>query len=145
MISDFVDLLRAFSENRVRFLIVGAYALAFHGRPRATGDLDVWVDPTPENAKRVMAALRDFGVPIVDVVEADFAKPGAVLQIGLPPCRVDVLTELSGIGFPEAWESRAEGSLGPCKVCYRGQKSFIENKRATGRTKDLADAELLEE
>lgn len=99
---DFVDLLRAFSEADVRFLIVGAYALAIHGRPRATGDLAIWIDATPENARRVWQALAVFGAPLAEISEADFAAPGVVYQIGLPPGRIDILTELTGVRFAEA-------------------------------------------
>src|SRR5580765_1346738 len=97
MNQDFADLLHAFIAADVRFLIVGAYALALHGRPRATGDLDVWVDPTPENAPRVLRALGEFGAPLADITEAEFVRPGVVYQIGIPPGRIDVLTDLTGI------------------------------------------------
>lgn len=100
---DFVDLLRAFAARDVRFLLVGAYALALHGRPRATGDLDVWVDATPENAARVMAALTEFGAPMDQIAESDFARPGIVYQIGVAPGRIDILTQLTGLAFADAW------------------------------------------
>src|SRR5947207_13867770 len=109
MMADFVELLQAFTANKVRFLIVGAYALALHGLPRFTRDLDVWVDPTPENATRVMAALRQFGAPMSGLAETDFAGPGTVFQMGVEPCRIDVLTQITGVGFEEAWESRTSG------------------------------------
>src|SRR5688572_13568256 len=96
---DFVDLLRAFIAAEVRFLIVGAYALAIHGRPRATGDLDVWVEATADNASRVMRALREFGAPLQDLDESDFVSPGVTYQIGIPPGRIDILTELTGVTF----------------------------------------------
>ncbi len=144
MTADFVDLLQAFAANDVRFLIIGAYALAYHGRPRTTGDLDVWVEPEPENAKKVMAALREFGAPMRDLAEEDFARPGMVFQVGLVPCRVDVLTQITGVTFPEAWQTRTEGALGPCKVFYLGKEALIRNKLAAGRHKDLADVEALE-
>jgi len=115
---DFVDLLRAFGAADVRFLIVGAYALAHHGRPRATGDLDVWIDPSPENAPRVMAALQAFGAPLQGVTEADFAQPSVVFQIGVAPGRIDILTELSGITFGEAWPERESGAFGSLTVDY---------------------------
>lgn len=144
MNQDFLDLLRALSAHDVRFLIVGAYALAIHGRPRATGDLDVWVDATPDNAPRVMAALSDFGAPLRDVSASDFSAPGIVLQMGLPPYRIDVLTELSGLTFAEAWPTRMRGAFGPdLEVDYIGRDAFIRNKRATGRAKDLGDIEGL--
>src|SRR5262245_53357827 len=103
---DFVDLLRAFVDADVRFLIVGAYALALHGRPRATGDLDVWIDASPENAPRIMRALAAFGAPLQGVSETDFSREGVTYQIGVPPGRIDILTELTGITFVEAWGDR---------------------------------------
>jgi hypothetical protein len=140
---DFVDLLRAFAAADVRFLIVGAYALAHHGRPRATGDLDVWVDPTPENAVRVMSALAAFGAPLAGVTEEDFSRPGIVLQIGVPPGRIDILTELTALTFEEAWPGRDEGRFGDLTVGFLGREAFVRNKRATGRAKDLGDLEGL--
>jgi len=141
---DFVDLLRAFIDADVRYLVVGAYALAHYGRPRATGDLDVWVDPTPANARHVMCALAAFGAPVGDVQEDDFARPGVVFQIGVPPGRIDVLTELTGISFEAAWPTRERGGFGEVAVDFIGRDALIQNKRATGRTKDLADIEALE-
>ncbi len=145
MNQDFLDLLRAFIDGNVRFLIVGAYALAVHGRPRATGDLDVWVDATPENAMRVMAALERFGAPTAQVSVEDFSRPGIVFQMGLPPLRIDVLTELSGLTFTEAWSSRMQAAFGPVMADVIGREAFIKNKRATGRAKDLGDIESLGE
>lgn len=140
---DFVDLLRAFIAAEVRFVVVGAYALAHHGRPRATGDLDVWVEANPENAARVMRALAAFGAPLTEVTAADFARPGVVLQIGVPPGRIDVLTELTGLEFAEAWGAREPGRFGDLTVDFLGRDDFIRNKRATGRLKDLGDIEGL--
>jgi hypothetical protein len=140
---DFVDLLRAFIAADVRFLIVGAYALAHHGRPRATGDLDVWVDATPDNAPRVIRALSAFGAPITDISERDFSSPGVVFQIGVPPGRIDILTELTGVTFNDAWASRDAGTFGELTVDFLGREAFVRNKRATGRTKDLGDIEGL--
>jgi hypothetical protein len=140
---DFVDLLRAFADGEVRFLVVGAYALAHHGRARATGDLDVWVDATPSNAPRLMGALAAFGAPLSDVTEADFASPGVVFQIGVPPGRIDILTELTGLTFEEAWPGREAGQFGELTVDFLGREAFIRNKRATGRTRDLGDIEGL--
>lgn len=140
---DFVDLLRAFSEADVRFLVVGAYALAHHGRPRATGDLDVWVDATSENASRVMQALAVFGAPLDQVAQDDFASPGVVFQIGVPPGRIDILTDLTGIYFEDAWAARERGTFGDLAVDFIGRDAFIRNKRETGRAKDLGDIEGL--
>lgn len=143
MNQDFLDLLRAFIDREVRFLIVGAYALGVHGRPRATGDLDVWADPTPDNAARIMEALEAFGAPLQQVTAADFSRPGVVFQMGLPPLRIDVLTELSGLTFADAWPGRVQAAFGPLTVDVIGRDAFIKNKRATGRTKDLGDIETL--
>jgi hypothetical protein len=139
MNQDFVDLLRAFLAADVRFLVVGAYALAAYGRPRATGDLDVWIEPTPENAERLLRALADFGAPLGDVTLSDFSKPGIVFQIGLPPRRIDILTELTGLTFAEAWPTHERYPFGPITADFLGRQAFIKNKRATGRPKDLLD------
>jgi hypothetical protein len=144
MNQDFIDLLRAFADADVRFLVVGAYALALHGRPRATGDLDVWVEATPENAARVMRALAAFGAPLTDIAEADFAREAVTYQIGLPPGRIDILTDLTGITFGEAWADRVRHPFGNVEVDFIGRASFIRNKRATGRPKDLGDIEGME-
>ena len=145
MNQDFIDLLRAFAAHEVRFLVVGAYALGVHGRPRATGDLDVWVEATPDNAAKVMLALADFGAPLADVRTGDFARPGIVFQMGLPPSRIDVLTEITGVAFAEAWPGRVRAPFGPIEVDIIGREAFIANKRATGRKKDLGDVESLDE
>jgi hypothetical protein len=140
---DFLELLQAFAAAEVRYLIVGAYALAHHGRPRATGDLDIWIDPTPVNAPRVMRALAAFGAPLADITEGDFSRPGVVFQIGVPPGRIDLMTELTGLTFDEGWATRSAGEFGDLRVDFLGRDAFIRNKRATGRTKDLADLEAL--
>lgn len=145
MHQDFLDLLRAFIDHSVRFMIVGAYALGVHGRPRATGDLDVWVDPTPDNAESIIRALDQFGAPTGEITAADFSQPGIVFQMGLPPLRIDVLTELSGLTFPEAWSSRTQAPFGPLTVDVIGREAFVKNKRATGRARDLGDIEALGE
>lgn len=144
--SDFLDLLEAFSEAHVEFLVVGAHALAVHGIPRATGDLDVWVRPSAENAERVMAALAVFGAPIAQhgVTVTDFARAGTVYQLGLPPRRIDVLTQISGVEFDEAWASRVNVSLRGHTISFLGRDALLKNKRAAARPKDLVDAESLE-
>ena len=143
MNQDFVDLLRSFIARDVRFLVVGAYALAVHGTPRATGDLDVWVDATPENAPRVLRALAEFGAPMQGLTDTDFARPGIVYQMGFPPGRIDVLTNLTGLTFAEAWPDRTEQPLEGMNVPVIGREAFIRNKKATGRPRDLGDLEDL--
>ena len=142
---DFRDIIAALDEAGARFLIVGAHAMAVHGVPRATGDLDVLVQPTPENASRVLRALRDFGAPVDQhrVTEADLERPGTVYQIGLPPRRIDLLTELSGVSFDDAWQGRVIVELEGRAVAFLGRDALVRNKRAAARDKDLADLELL--
>ena len=142
---DFRDLLSELCAAEARFLIVGGYAVAFHGRPRATKDLDVWVDATKDNAPRVMSALRAFGAPLHGLVERDLEAPGVGLQIGVPPVRIDVLTEVSGLRFEEAWPNRVEISIEPDLCCpFLGLDDLLRNKRAAGRPQDLADVAALD-
>jgi hypothetical protein len=141
---DFRDLLRAFDDREVRYLVVGAYALAALGLPRGTGDLDVWVEPTSSNAERVFAALEAFGAPLHDLTTADLTTPGVVFQIGVPPVRIDVLTHIDGVEFAAAWPRRLTTVFGGIRVNVIGRDDFLANKRAVGRAKDLADAERLE-
>jgi hypothetical protein len=140
---DFVEMLSALSAAGVKFLIVGAHALAAHGAPRATGDLDIWVQATTENAARVLTALRQFGAALLDLSEADLCAEDTVFQIGVPPSRIDILTGISGVGFDDAWERRMDIAIGTLTVATIGRLDFIKNKRASGRPKDLLDLELL--
>jgi hypothetical protein len=142
---DFVGLLRALSEAEARHLVVGAYAVTFYSRPRATGDLDIWVDATPANASRVMRALREFGAPLTDLSETDLATPGIVYQIGVPPRRIDILTSITGVSFDEAWPARVTGAFGGLECPFIGRSELVRNKRALARRQDLADLELLGE
>jgi hypothetical protein len=141
--SDFVDLLRAFNAEGVEFLIVGAYAVGAHGRPRGTGDLDVFVRPSRENAERVLRALATFGAPIGGLTVGDLTGGEVVFQIGVVPVRIDVLTSIAGVSFDECWPGRVPGTLGGVDVGVIGRADLIKNKRAAGRTKDLADVEAL--
>lgn len=145
MNQDFQDLLRELSEAGARFLVVGAYALAAHGLPRATGDIDVWVEPTEANAELVYAALQAFGAPLHDLSVEDLSTPGVVFQMGLPPRRIDILTQISGVEFDEAWTSREEVRFGDLDVFVIGPRELLRNKRATGRPKDLLDADTIVE
>jgi hypothetical protein len=144
MSPDFLDIVRALSEAEARFIIVGAYAVNLYVDPRATGDLDIWVEPTAQNAAKVINALKDFGAPLNDVSEADFSKSGVTFQIGISPLRIDILTEISGVEFSEAWDDRAMHPFGSFTIPFLGKKTLIQNKRATARPKDLADLASLE-
>ena len=142
---DFLDLLRELGAADARFLVVGGYAVSFHARPRATGDLDLWVEPDAGNAPRVLAALRAFGAPLEDLSEADPTAADTVYQMGLPPRRIDLLTSLTGVSFAEAWEGRVLLELEGVRIPFIGKDALIRNKRALGRPRDLADLEALED
>ncbi len=145
MIPDFLDLLEALLAEEARFLIVGGYAVGIHGHPRATKDLDVWVEPGEENAPRVIAALRRFGAPLHGLTEEDLRTPGVGLQLGVPPGRIDILTRISGVDFEQAWPHRIEASFfGRVGCPVIGRRELLQNKRASARTQDLADVEALE-
>jgi hypothetical protein len=125
--------------------VVGAHALSIHGVPRATVYLDVWTEPTPENANRVWRALAAFGAPLerLDIAESDFTLPDIVAQLGLPPNRIDILTGVSGVTFAEAWPDRVEAEIDGIRVPFLGRDALIKNKRASGRKRDLGDIEAL--
>ena len=144
MSPDFKDLLSAFNARGVEYLVVGAHALAAHGRVRATGDLDVWVRPEAGNAKRVMEALAAFGAPLQDLTEQDLQRPGLVFQIGIAPLRIDVLNSIDGVEFGEAWAERLSANFAGQVVPVLSVRHLITNKRAVGRAQDLADLEWLE-
>ena len=141
--SDFRDLLLAFNDAGVKYLIVGGLALAFHDRPRFTKDLDLWVEASAENAPRVYAALASFGAPLDKISKDDFQKPDVVFQIGVAPLRVVVMTSITGVGFGDAWNTRERTVYGDAPVHVIGRDSLIANKRATGRRQDILDVERL--
>lgn len=141
---DFVELILAFNDAEVAYLVVGAHALAAHGHVRATKDLDVWVRPDPANATRVYRALAAFGAPLSDLTEEDLAAPGTIFQIGVAPVRIDVLTSIDGVRFEEAWPARVQTTFGGAPVAVLSREHLIQNKRASGRLQDLADIERLE-
>jgi len=145
MSRDFRDLLAEFNARNVKFLVVGAHALAAHGHVRATEDLDLWVRPDSENAKKVMEALIAFGAPLHDLTEEDLTNPGVVFQIGVAPLRIDVLTTIDGVDFAEAWPARFITKFDDQPIGVLSREHLIKNKRATGRTQDLADVERLME
>lgn len=141
---DFRDLLYAFCGEGVEFLIVGAHAVMRYTEPRYTKDLDIWVNPTPENASRVMRALAIFGAPLDGVKEADFTDPEVVYQIGVAPSRVDVLTSVAGLHFRDAHDRRVEGTYGGVPVAFPNKEDLIAAKRASARPQDMLDIERME-
>jgi hypothetical protein len=143
--SDFRDILSAFCEERVEFMLVGAYALAAHGLPRATDALDLWVNCSEENANRVMSALKKFGTPVSHLSRKDFATPDTVIQLGATPSRIDLLTTISGVDFSEAESERDLVHVEDLNVPVIGISHLIRNKKAVGTPQDLADIARLEE
>ena len=142
---DFRDLLALFNAHRVEYMIVGGYALAFHGAPRYTGDIDLFVRPNAANARRILTALDEFGFGTVGLTEEDFRSPDKVVQLGVPPVRIDIITSLSGVSLEDAFAGCVDGKYGDIPVKYIGRAEFISNKRSTGRKKDIADLEALGE
>ena len=142
---DFKDLFEFFNAHKVDYMIVGGYALAFHGAPRFTADIDIFVRPETDNAKRVMAALDQLGFGSVGLSPADFEKPEMVVQLGVSPVRIDITTTISGVSWEEAAAGRETGEYGGVPVFFIGREQFVINKRTTGRKKDLADLEALGE
>ncbi|MFL5310732.1 MAG: hypothetical protein ACJ79H_09810 [Myxococcales bacterium] len=141
---DFAEMLAALSAAGAEYLLVGAHALAAHGVVRATGDLDVWIRPTADNASKVWRALLAFGAPLQELTERDLATPDVVFQIGVVPYRIDLLTSIDGVSFDEAWPNRTTVRVEGQAIPLIGRDDFLRNKRATGRLRDLADAEELE-
>jgi hypothetical protein len=141
--TDFKELLELFNKHEVEYLIVGGYALAFHGAPRVTGDIDLFVKPTDENAERILAALNDFGFSSLNLSRADFTTPGMVVQLGVPPVRIDLITRVSGVSWEKADAGKAPGFYADTPVFFINREDLIANKKATGRAKDAADIEAL--
>jgi len=142
--TDFREFIRTLNNNDVEFVIVGAFALAFHGYPRATGDMDIWVRPLEPNAVKILKVLSDFGFKNLKLEETDILS-GKIIQIGYPPVRIDLVTVLDGLKSSDIWDTRVSGKFGDLSVSYIGRAAFIKNKMALGRHKDLADLELLGE
>lgn len=144
MNQDFRELLLAFNDENVEYLIVGAHALAVYGYVRATKDLDVWVRPDEGNAKRVIASLLSFGAPIANLTQDDLNREDTVFQIGIPPLRIDLLTSIDGVAFAEAWPDRFSTMFGDVPVFVISRHHLIANKKASGRIQDAADVQELE-
>lgn len=142
--SDYKDMLQVLLDNGVKFLLVGAYAMGVHGYPRATGDIDIWVEPTAENSARVYCSMTVFGAPLHEIDETTFTTPGVVFQIGVAPRRIDIITTISGVGFNDAYQQRQIVEMEDMSIPILSLGDLIRNKRATGRDKDRLDADQLE-
>jgi hypothetical protein len=140
---NFRDMLSALNDASVEYLVVGAYAMAAHGCPRSTGDIDFWVRPTPENARRVWQALIAFGAPTAEISVDDFSTSDIVYQIGIAPQRIDILTSVTGVDFDDAWSNRLTADLDGLSAHVIGRNELLQNKLASGRPKDLLDADIL--
>jgi hypothetical protein len=141
---DYKEMLKTLVDERVNFLLVGAYAMAAHGYPRATMDIDIWIMPEPDNADAVLRAMRRFGAPLHNLTSADLVQKDTVFQIGVAPRRIDIITSASGLQFAEAYSHALRVEIEGIPIHVLSVADLIRNKRATGRTKDLADAEALE-
>jgi len=141
---DYRDMLQTLSDEKVEFLLVGAYAMAAHGYPRATMDMDIWIMPSAENADAVLRALRRFGTPLHNLTREDLQKDGTVFQIGVAPRRIDIITDASGLQFEETYGRSLSVNIEGIEVHIPSLDDLIRNKRAIGRSKDLADVEALE-
>lgn len=142
---DFDEFCALLTAHRVDFVVVGAHALAFHGAPRFTGDLDILVQPTEPNGQRLLDAIAAFGFPTTALTPADIATGTKVVEMGVAPVQINVMSHIDGVTWDEVWESREEGPLGTRRVAFIGRQAFLRNKRAAGRPKDLADVDALRE
>jgi hypothetical protein len=142
--SDYKDISQLFTEKAVKYLVIGAYAMSIYGYPRSTGDMDLWVEPSLENSLRVYEALKYFGAPMESLTPNTFIDPDLVFQIGVVPCRLDMLTAIDGVAFEEAYAQRNEVLLDGLTVPFISRQHLLKNKKSTGRAKDLGDVAFLE-
>ena len=140
---DFADFVNLLNEHEVNYMVVGGYALAFHGEPRTTGDMDIWIDCTEPNAEKMVAVMRDFGMGSLGFRKEDFTKPGIINQIGQPPLRIDILNEIDGVQFADAMKGRQFFKFGKIEIPFIGKNDFVKNKIASGRKKDMADVKKI--
>lgn len=143
--TDLREFIESLNSRSVEYLVVGGHAVAFHGYPRFSGDIEFFLRPTAANAERVMAVLAEFGFADVGLDVQALTRPNKVIQLGRPPNRIDLLTSISGVGFDEAWRGRVASDYDGLPVCFVGKQTLLANKRASGRAKDLADVEALSE
>jgi len=142
---DYKDMLQTLLDNEVKFLIVGAYALAAYGYPRATGDFDIWIEASAENSKKILSSLTSFGAPTSGLTGKTFMEKGIVFQIGIAPRRIDLITHIDGVDFSDAYPSRKTIVIEGLNLSFISKENLIQNKKSTGRDKDLVDVKHLEE
>ncbi|MBC9909370.1 nucleotidyltransferase [Chitinophaga varians] len=140
---DFEDFIKLLNKHKVAYMVVGGYALAFHGKPRHTGDLDVWIKISDDNSNKMLKVLKEFGMGALGFEKKDFLKPGYITQIGYPPLRIDILNNIDGIEFDEAGKNMLQLDAEGFKINYIGLDDFLKNKKASGRSQDLADIQEL--
>ena len=140
---DFKEFIESLNANQVRYLVVGGYAMAAHGHPRYTKDLDVWIEVAPDNADRIVKALTDFGFRQLSISPSDFLDEGGVVQLGYPPHRIDVLTTATGVNFPDCYARKIRLPIDGIEIDFIDIERLVQNKKATGRMQDLADVEAL--
>ena len=140
---DFKEFVQLLIKNQVDYLIVGGYAVGIHGHPRYTGDLDIWINPTPQNAELILKSVNEFGFSSFKLTQADFTKPGNVIQLGHPPLRIDLLTEIDGVTFEECFKNRKEVTIEDLEVNFIGYNDLLKNKKESGRPRDIDDIDNL--
>ncbi len=142
--NDFKEFIGLLNAGGVEYLVVGGYAVGVHGHPRYTGDIDIWVNPTPANAAKVVQAIRDFGFDSLGLSSDDFIKPDAVIQLGFPPLRIDLLTTLADVPFDACHKARVPIDVEGVTIDFIGKEGLLQTKRAAGRPRDLDDIEHLQ-
>lgn len=140
---DFREFIELLIKNKAEYLIVGGYAVGIHGHPRYTGDLDIWLNPDPQNAERILKSVNEFGFSSYKLTRDDFTKPGNVIQLGYPPLRIDLLTEIDGVSFKECFVNRKEVTIEALKVNFIGYNDLLKNKKESGRPRDMDDIDNL--
>ncbi len=140
---DYKEMLQILLNNEVKFLIVGAYAMGAHGYPRATGDFDIWVEASAENSKKIYRSLSEFGAPLLGISEKAFAEKGVILQVGVAPRRIDIITHIDGVIFEEAYKTKELIEIESLKIPFISKENLIKNKQSTKREKDKIDVNYL--
>jgi predicted nucleotidyltransferase len=140
---DFKEFVQLLIENQVEYLVVGGYAVSIHGYPRYTGDLDIWINPTPDNAKKILVCLNEFGFSSYELTEKDFTKEYGVIQLGYPPVRIDIINTVDGVNFGDCYQRKSEVEIDCLPVNFISLKDLIKNKRTTARPRDIDDIENL--